>query len=1064
MNANFKGYYRYPSIHNEEIIFISEDDIWLVSTEGGIPRRITANLGEVTHPIFSLDGKWIAFTGREEGQTEIYLTPVEGGKAKRLTYLGSTCYVAGWKENKIIFASNFKQPFGRIFSLYSIDIETNVINELPFGLARTVSFGKKGVVIGRNTGDPARWKRYRGGTAGELWIDVQGNGEFRKLIELKGNLADPMWIGEKIFFLSDHEGIGNVYSCEIDGSCLVKHTDHKEYYARNANTDGKTIVYHHGADIFVLDLQADSYRRVKIDYHGSLIQRSRKFVECGKYLEDFSLSYDGSLISLISRGKSFSFGNWEGPVIQQNFKKGSRHKLSRFLKNGNIVLISDEDNKEEVEIHYTDGSEKLNKLKNLDIGRPYKFEVSPLKNEIAISNHKHELIWIDLEKEEVVVIDRSKFGPIAGFSWSPDGKWITYSFAVKHHDWIIKVWNIKSRKCENVTKSLLRDIKPVFDPQGKYIYFLSYRIFNPVYDQMHFDLNFPNGMKPYLVTLKKDFKSPFVPVPKCFEECSEEKKDNEKKEGVIVDIDFDGISERVIPFPVEEGIYGDIQAAGENVFFTKYNIEGSIGSDDGLTPEAKADIIVYDMKKLENNIFLTKVSDFRCSQDGSSMICQIRDKLRVISVKRDPAQPLPEDETCKRKTGWIDFTRIKVSIDPIAEWEQMFCEAWRLQKDYFWVEDMADINWEKVYKRYYPLVKRIASRSEFSDLIWEMQGELGTSHAYEFGGDYRPKPHYNIGFLGADFEYSPKFDAYIIKHIIEGDVWDDKTPPPLKRPGVNLKENMLLLSVGNKKLDKNTHPNKLLVNHSGAEIQLTVAEENGSDKRTIVVHTIDSELPLRYREWVERNRKYVHEKTNNKIGYVHIPNMGAVGYAEFHRYFLSEFDYDGLIVDVRFNGGGHVSSLLLEKLARKRLGYDVTRWMGYHPYPDESVQGPMIAITNEHAGSDGDIFSHSFKLMKLGKLIGRRTWGGVIGIWPRNWLVDGTITTQPEFSFWFEDVGWGVENYGTDPDIEVDITPQEYREGKDPQLDRGIEEVLKEVKKNKHLKPDFGGKPKKTLP
>ena len=289
-------------------------------------------------------------------------------------------------------------------------------------------------------------------------------------------------------------------------------------------------------------------------------------------------------------------------------------------------------------------------------------------------------------------------------------------------------------------------------------------------------------------------------------------------------------------------------------------------------------------------------------------------------------------------------------------------------------------------------------------------------------------------------------------------------PPPLKRPGVNIKEGMLLIAIGGEKVSKELSPYKLLVNQIGEEVQLTVAEADGSNPHNIVVKTIPYEMPLRYREWVENNRKYVHKKTGDKVGYVHIPDMSAYGYAEFHRYFLMELDYDGLIVDVRFNGGGHVSPLILEKLARKRVGYDLSRWMGYEPYPEEAVAGSLVAITNEQAGSDGDIFSHTFKLMKLGKLIGKRTWGGVIGIWPRNWLVDGSMTTQPEFSFWFKDVGWGVENYGTDPDIEVDITPQDYIKGIDTQLDKAIEVVLEDIKNNPPLKPDFSKKPKLTLP
>lgn len=1060
MDLQIKGYYRYPTVYKDKVVFVAEDDLWLVSSKGGIAHRLTANLGEVTHPFFSPDGKWLAFIGREEGHSEVYLMPASGGPAKRLTYLGSDTMVVGWHNREIIFATNFSQPFKRIFWLYTVDMEGNELKKLPFGPARNISFGKKGVVIGRNTGDPARWKRYRGGTAGEIWIDKNGMGKFHKLIELKGNLANPMWIGDRIYFISDHKGIGNIYSCLPNGKDLRAHTNHKEFYARNATTDGNRIVYHNGADIYIFDPRMEKNIKVEIEYHSPHIQRSRKFVEPGKYLEDYALCKDGSSIALVSRGKSFVMGNWEGPVIQQGIRNGVRYRLTRFLNDGKrVILVSDEEGEEHLEIHWIDGINPPKKFIDLNIGRPYEIKVSPKKDEIALSNHRHELIWINLKTGKLKMVEKSKYGPIAGFNFSPDGNWIAYSFAINHRVRIIKIYNIRVGGIYEVTKALLQDVAPVFDPTGKYLYFLSYRIFNPVYDRIHFDLNFPKGMRPYLVTLQKDLLSPFVPKPHGFEG----KKNG--KEIKKMRIDFDNINERIVPFPVEESIYGNIAATKDRVFYTVYPVEGARGIEwFEKEPPAKAYIKVFDMNKLEEAVFVDRVTGFKLSSDGSAMVCRIGNRLRVIRTKREPKEELPKEEKPGRKTGWIDLSRVKISIDPISEWRQMFQEAWRLQRDFFWVEDMSGVNWKGIFKRYHPLVARVASRSEFSDLLWEMQGELGTSHAYELGGDYRPKPEYRLGFLGADLTYESKYDAYRFTHILNGDVWDDKNPPPLKRPGVNIKEGMLLLAIGGERLGKEYPPNKLLVNQAGQEMQLTVAESDGNSPRTVCVKTLKDEIALRYRDWVEQNREYVHRVTNGKVGYIHIPDMMANGYAEFHRYFLAELDYEGLIVDVRFNGGGHVSSLLLEKLARKRLGYDFTRWMGYIPYPDESVCGPIVAITNEYAGSDGDIFSHSFKLMKLGRLIGRRTWGGVVGIWPRNWLVDGTLTTQPEFSFWFKDVGWTVENYGTEPDIEVDITPQEYAEGKDPQLDRAIKEILKEIKENPPLKPKFGKRPKRRLP
>jgi tricorn protease len=1084
MSTQSKGYYRFPTIHEEKLVFVAEDDLWAVPLAGGMARRLTANLGAVTHPCFSPDGEWLAFVGREEGHSEVYLMRASGGPAKRLTFLGSNTVTVGWRDDRIVFASTVGQPFRFDFWLYMVDLEGNEPERLAFGPARVASWGQKGVVIGRNTGDPARWKRYRGGTAGELWIDDQGTGLFHKLIELKGNLANPMWIGDRVYFVSDHEGVGNVYSCTPDGADLARHTDHLEFYARNATTDGRRIVYHAGADIYLFEPATGESRMVEIEYHSPQVQRSRKFAEPAKYLEDYALSYDGSRLALVSRGQTFTMGNWEGPVLQHGICNGVRYRLTRWLKDGErVVLASDEGGKDHLEVHHMDGGAPAQKLTDLDVGRPQNIKVSPARDEIALTNHRQELIWVDLESSQRTVIEQSEYGPIAGFNWSPDGRWIAYSFAPSQRVRVIKVYDTESGEIHQVTGPLLQDFAPAFDPEGNYLFFLSARVFNPVYDNVHFDLNFPKGVRPYAITLRKDLPSPFVPQPRGFEEDKEDKESSrtakddaeqsseeeqeqgEQQDSAKVTIDFDGIADRIVAFPVQESIYGTIDAIKGRVFYTMYPIEGARDREWGQREaRARARLRVFDLETLEESSFVGRVTSFKVSEDGSAMACRIGKELRVIKAKRDPTQRLPSDDEASRKSGWIDLSRLKVSVHPLSEWKQMFHEAWRLQRDYFWVEDMSGVDWERVLHRYEPLVARVACRSEFSDLLWEMQGELGTSHCYELGGDYRPQPEYKLGFLGADLAYEPEHDAYRFVHVLRGDVWDNKYGSPLRRPGVNVEAGMLLLSIGGQRVTRERPPNEFLVNQAGQEVQLTVAEGDGSLPRTVCVKAIDDEAPVRYRDWVEQNRQYVHDRSVGQVGYVHVPDMGPNGYAEFHRYFLMELDHKGLIVDVRFNSGGHVSALLLEKLARQRLGYDLARWMSYSPYPVESVRGPIVALTNEQAGSDGDIFSHSFKLMKLGKLIGRRTWGGVIGIWPRNWLVDGTLTTQPEFSFWFKDVGWGVENYGTDPDIEVDITPQEYAQGVDTQLDRAIEEVLREIEENPPLEPDFENRPRRTLP
>lgn len=1075
------GYFRFSTIHNDSVAFVSEDDLWTVPSKGGIVRRLTSGWGEASRPAYSPDGKWLAFSGREEGHTEVYLMPALGGQPKRLTFMGSVALVCGWTpDGKILFASDHGAPFMRMMQLFAVSTEGSAPELLPLGVALNASYGPKGgCVIGRYGmvgREPAHWKRYRGGTAGDLWIDAEGDGNFKRLIQLQGNLYRPLWVGSRIFFTSDHEGVSNLYSCTLPGQDLKRHTDHDEFYVRHPATDGKRIVYQAGADLYLYDPSTSKSVPIEVEYHSPRTQRSRKFVDSARYMEEYIPHPQGHLLAITTRGKVFTFGNWEGSVVQHGAPDGTRTRLARWLNDKeHLVLVSDLDGEDRLEIHHLNGSEEPKILTGLDIGRPMDIKVSPKSNEIILSNHRNELIWVDLDKKKSRVIDRSLFGLVLGFDWSPDGRWVAYSTSLSLHRAAIKLYDTQNNKTHTITEPVLQDVSPKFDPDGKYLYFFSYREFDPVYDNLHFDLGFPKGVKPYLITLQKETPSPFVPVAKPLEEAwkSEfEKKmaagngvKNGKKSEISVQIDLDGIQNRVLAFPVPEARYVQIAAISGKVLYSWWPVEGSLTNtwNPMGDPPAKATLEAYDFETKKSEVLVTGITSFQLSGDRKSLVYRAGNKLRVLRAGEKSDETLAKEGPSK-KSGWIDLARVKVSVQPEAEWKQMYREAWRLQRDYFWDEKMSQINWEKVYERYLPLLDRIATRSEFSDLMWEMQGELGTSHAYEMGGDYRPDPNYSMGFLGADFEYDEKVKAWKITHIVQGDSWDEQKSSPLAKPGLNIREGETLLAIGGRKLTHDTQPQAFLVNQAGQEISLTVGDAKGKSPRTVSVKTLANESLARYREWVEKNRDFVHKMTDGRVGYLHIPDMGPRGYAEFHRSFISEVDREGLVVDVRFNGGGHVSELLLEKLARRRLGYARTRWFGAQPYPNESVLGPMIALTNEYAGSDGDIFSHCFKLLKLGTLVGKRTWGGVVGIWPRNRLSDGSITSQPEFSFWFKDVGWKVENYGTDPDIEVEYRPQDYVRGKDPQLECTVQEIVKQLEATPPKLPDLSKRPSLALP
>ncbi len=1079
------GYYRFPTICQETLVFVCEDDLWTVSIHGGVARRLTSNLGAASSPCLSPDGEWLAFSGREEGPSEVYVMPALGGEAKRLTYQGSTATIVNWdSEGKhILYSSGAGLAFDPW--LWKLSPEGGEPQRLSYGPANHIDFSDTGgAIIGRLTREPARWKRYRGGTAGQLWIDIEGNGQFQRLSPVDSNFTTPMWIGERIYFISDHEGVGNLYSCLPTGEDVQRHTHQDTYYARSAQTDGTHIVYHAGADLFVYHIGNNTDARVDVDFRSPRMQRQRKFVSASSYLREYALIPDGHALALTVRGKPFTMANWEGAVLQHGQRSGARYRFTQWLNDGKrLVTLSDVGGEEALEIHTRDGSAAIVRLDGLDLGHIRSLEVSPqMKNAcLLLINNRFELLHIDLETQEMRVLDKSHYQNIQGAVWSPDGKWCAYSFPSTETTRSIKLCKIETGETWLVTQPEFSDFSPAWDPDGKYLYFLSYREFNPVYDALHFDLGFPSAMRPLLITLQKTLGDPFVPEPRPLEEekedtdkanpkedgeASDETDEKPEKERPPITIDIEGISQRVVAFPYPRGHYRQIAGIEGKAIFTSYPSREVSEPFDDDPGKAKGTLHAYDFKEQKKETLVSGIDDFQLSRDGKTLAYTTQSRLRVIKAgkKAEDGSTSGSKTSPNRQNGWIHLSRIKAAVIPTAEWHQMYREAWRLQRDYFWTADMSGVDWEQVYQRYLPLLDRIATRGEFSDLMWEMQGELGTSHAYEFGGDYRSSPDYAQGFLGADFAYDAETGGYRIAHIPQGDAWEPTKDSPLNAPGINVSKGDILLAIGGQNVSETVSPGELLVNLANQEVQATFQNAEDGEKRAVTLKVLRSESALRYREWVSRNRQYVHEKTDGKVGYVHIPDMSRRGYAEFHRGYLAEVRYPGLLVDVRYNGGGHVSQLLLEKLSRRRIGYDVPRWGTPHPYPDASVLGPMVAVTNENAGSDGDIFSHCFKLMELGLLIGKRTWGGVIAISPHQMFVDRGGTTQPEYSFWFVDVGWNVENYGTDPDIEVDYRPQDYATEADPQLDRAIAELLRQMAENPPEVPDFGDRPRLTLP
>lgn len=1077
------AYLRQPTVHGDSVVFVSDDDLWRAPTEGGVATRLTAGLSEPATPCLSPCGRWLAYAGRDEAHSEVWLMPACGGAARRLTWLGSDLAVRGWTpEGHIVFCSNHGQPFFRNWHAFTLDPADGLPVRVPLGQINHLAYGPGGrLLIGRNTADPARWKRYRGGTAGHLWVQAEPSGfsggdssgeAFRRMSELKGNLSSPMWLGGRVHFLSDHEGIANLYSCNADGSDLRRHTDHADFYARHASSDGQCVVYQCGAELWLYDAASERTRRIELTLPSARTQAARRFVPAAEHLQGALLHPQGHSLALEARGQLHTFALWEG-AVQRHGQPGARQRFGQWLADGQtLVAVSDASGEDRIELYVRDASDApaaAPRSLPWDLGRVTALRAAPVGARLAIANHRNELFVGDPHSGALVRVDHSEFGRIEDPVWSPCGGWLACTLPTSPRHTAIKLIEVATQRGVLATQPEFHDYGAAFSPDGKYLYFLSLRTFDPVYDSVQFELSFPRAARPYLLALQAGGPPPFEPAPRGMKPRKDEA--DASTAAALPAIEPEGLARRIAAFPVTEGRFGGIAGVvGGKVVWTQLPLVGAHGRGGHKATPGRLE--QFDFATGEARTLVEQADHFTLAADHQTLLVQHGNALRVLDASRAAEDKPPGAPPAghNRKNGQIDLARVRVAVQPPAEWTQMLREVWRLQRDHFWSADMAGIDWDAVWDRYAPLLPRVATRGEFSDLVWELQGELGTSHAYESGGDHRKPPAVPLGQLAAQFTPVDGGAAWQITRIVQGDAWDAGADSPLHAVGVEARVGERVLAVGGQPVGPALPPQALLVHQAGAKVSLTLAGADGS-RREVLVTTLVDENPARYREWVERNRAQVHEASGGQVGYLHLPDMMSAGFAEFHRYFPAECDRDALIVDLRYNRGGHVSQLLLEKVARKRIAWNIARWGQPTSYPDEAVAGPVVALTNEHAGSDGDIFSHNFKLMGIGTLVGMRTWGGVVGIWPRHALIDGTQTTQPEYSFWFKDVGWQVENYGTDPQIEADNAPQDDAHGAgfgtpgtDHQLEVALATALQAVQRQGVVRRDFGPRPQLAAP
>ncbi|WP_210576504.1 S41 family peptidase [Streptomyces sp. GESEQ-4] len=1068
------SYLRLPHLSGDLLCFVTEDDLWLAPLDGpGRAWRLTVDRTKAGHPRFSPDGRHIAYTSWRSLVPEIHVVPVDGGAGRQLTYWGSAdTRVCGWTpDGDILAVASHGEPFSYFTWAYKVTPDGDPGRKLPWGPVSDIQVAdldgerKTLLLTGTPPHEPAAWKRYRGGAMGRLWL----HGD-RLLAHVDGHLEAPLFVGGRIAFLSDHEGVGNLYSCAHDGSDLRRHTDHDAFYARHAASDGTRVVYQCAGDLWIVDdLTADSKpRKLDVRLSGPRAGRRRYQVPAAQHVDGISVDETGRASAVIVRGSLYWLTHRDGPARTITDTPGVRVRLPEMLgKVGQVAYVTDAEGEDAVEIAYlprATGDRAPRRLASGELGRVLELVSDPQGERLAMASHDGRLLLIDATEDsngEVTELIRSINGPVRDLAFSPDGAWLTWS-----HPGIgrtlrqIKMARIKDRFIVDVTNGRFEDENPVFTRDGRYLAFLSWRGFDPVYDVHTGDLSFPLGCRPYLVPLSSATPSPFALNPEGRPAAGglDPVEDDESGDGAVT-VEVEGLESRVTPFPVAASKYSALYpVSGGGLVWLRWPISGALGetfaNPDDTT--GRPTLEYFNITKAKKSELVEHLDWFAVSGDGTRLVVVDEDDLRAV-----PSTESGDSDT----TVWIDLRRILHEVDPVAEWRQSYEEAGRLIRAYFWEPGMCGIDWDAVLDQYRPLLERVASPDEFADLLREVLGELGTSHAYVSAARRNEgPPHYQRrqGLLGANFVR--RDGGWTVKRILPGESSDSKARSPLA--GTGIREGAVLTHVDGRPVDPDTGPYPLLAGAGGTTVELTFtpAEGEGRSRRVAVVPLID-ERPLRYQDWVAKRRAVVRELSGGRCGYLHIPDMGGSGWAQFNRDLRMEVSRPALIVDVRGNAGGHISELVVEKLTRTILGWDLTRNAQPVSYASNAPRGPVVALADEATSSDGDMITAAFKLLKLGPVVGQRTWGGVVGMTGRHRLGDSTIITVPMNAAWFDAYGWSIENHGVAPDLEILRTPLDWAEGRHAQLDDAVQLALDLLQTNPPATPpDYSHVPDRSRP
>jgi len=1033
---------RQPDINHDKIVFIYGGDIWIVSSEGGTAKRLTAHKGMEYSPKFSPCGNYIAFSGEYDGNTDVYVVSADGGKPKRLTYHPGADRVLGWTPDgtSIVFSSSrlSYNHFNRIFTISTKDGFPAV---LPMPMAELGSYSPDGSRIAYTPLANAfnTWKRYRGGRTTPIWIFNFSDNSIIEIPHENASDTFPLWIEDNIYFLSDRNGAMNLF-CYKTGSGDVKQLTHKNVLdIKNFSGNKNQMVYEYGGYLYIYYPAANTSKKVIIDVPSDLINVRPKFEKVDRQIIAANISPTGKRAIFEAHGEILTVPAEKGNVRNLTNSPGTADRYPAWSPDGKYIAYFSDANGEYA-LYITDqkGEKEPDKIAFKNPTFYYSPRWSPDSKKIAFTDKNYNIYYVDTEEKNPVIIDTDLYSDPLRFDrpvWSPDSKWIAYVRKINKLFRAVFLYSLDTGKSYRVTDGMSDADSPTFDKMGKYLYFLASTDAGP--SKPWLDLSvIPHRttMNLYLAVLDKDLPSPLAPesdeekVTTEEEKEKEEKEEGEEKKDNEVKIDLDGIDQRIISLPVPARTYSDVFACGENYVFYLESVPDVSGRK----------LHRFDMDKRKAETFMEGLSGYTISSDGQKLLYQTTGNAwGIVSTSGMP----------KPGEGKLNTAAMEVKVDPRKEWEQMLYEAWRINRDFFYDPGMHGVDWDLMYKRYAEMLPHVAHRSDLNFLIGEMIGELVIGHAYVGGGDYPDVERVPGGLLGADYEIAD--GRYRFKKIYSGWNWNPGLEAPLTGPGINIQEGEYLISVNGNELDASMNIFSLFEKTAGKQVVLEVnSEPNTEGARKVTVIPVSNEYALRNREWVETNRKRVEELSDGKVGYVYLPNTSVAGYTYFNRYFFSQIDKKGLVIDERFNGGGSAADYIVDMLDRPLLNYWATRAGKDFTTPNGSVFGPKAMIINEYAGSGGDALPLYFRRRGIGPLIGKRTWGGLVGVYDYPTLIDGGYVTAPRVAIWSPDGKWEVENVGVPPDIEVELTPAEMIKGKDPQLEKAVEVVLEAIKKN----------------